>query len=208
MVKGKVTDENGKPVPEVNVDLTGLKTYETSHSTTDLKTGEYAVSTPIEKDEDYMLTIKKKGFFYNVMFFSPDSSKYIPPTIENVKLDRIQTNVPYTLENVNFDYNCAKLTEISKAYLHQLALFLDEYPQYDIEILGHTDATGTEEENMVLSEKRCRTVINYLITAGINSKRLTYKAFGQSAPMVSNSTSLGRALNRRVEIVLKVKKKN
>ena len=207
LIKGKITDEEGKPVPEVNVDLTSLKTYETSHSVTDSKTGDYAVSTPVEKDEDYMMTIKKKGFFYNVMFYRPDSSNYVPPTIENVKLDRIKTEVPYTLENVNFDYNSAKLTEISKAYLHQLALFLSEYPQYNIEILGHTDAIGTEEENMILSEKRCRTVVNYLIMAGTDSKRLTYKAFGKSLPMATNETSIGRALNRRVEIVLSMRKK-
>jgi outer membrane protein OmpA-like peptidoglycan-associated protein len=207
LIKGKITDEDGKPVSDVNVDLTGLRSYETSHSVTDSKTGEYAVTASVDKDEEYMLTVKKKGFFYNVQFFQPDSGNLVPPTIENVRLDKIKTNVPYALENVNFDFNSAKLTETGKAYLHQLSMFFDEYPQYDIEILGHTDAIGSEEDNMVLSERRCRTVINFLITAGIDSKRLTYKAFGKSAPMTTNETSEGRALNRRVEFVLSVRKK-
>lgn len=206
LIKGKITDEDGKPVPDVNVDLTSLKTYETSHSITDSKTGEYAVTTTVGKGEDYMLTVKKKGFFYDVKFFRPDTGNYVPPTIEDVKLDKIKTGVPYELKNVNFDFNSAKLTDNAKAYLHQLSMFLNEYSQYDIEILGHTDYIGSQEDNMILSERRCRTVINYLITAGIDAKRLTYKAFGKAVPMASNETSKGRALNRRVEIILSVKK--
>ena len=207
LIKGKIVDDNGNPIAGVDVDLTGLTSHETSHAVTDSKTGTYAVSTPVDKSEDYMLTVKKKGFFYNVQFFQPDSAEYIPPTIENMKLDKIQTDVPYTLENVNFTYNSAKLTEISKAYLNQLALFLKEYPQYNAEIRGHTDGTGTEEENMLLSERRCRTVINFLVSSEVDAKRLSYKAFGKTAPMATNATSEGRALNRRVEVVLSMSKK-
>lgn len=202
LIKGTVTDDDGNPIPDVSVDLTGLTSFETSHSVTDPKSGEYAVSTPVDKDEDYMLTVKKKGFFYNVKIFQPDSGNYVPPTIDNLKLQKIKTGVPYTLENVNFAYNSARLTEISKAYLHQLALFLEEYPQFNAEIRGHTDGTGSDEENLILSERRCKTVVNYLVTYGIDVKRLSFKGFGKSAPLTSNSTSEGRAINRRVEVVL------
>ncbi|MCQ2252833.1 MAG: OmpA family protein [Bacteroidales bacterium] len=208
LIKGVVTDENGQPVSGVDVDLTGLKSYETSHSTTDSKTGQYAVSTPVNKGEDYMLTLKKKGYFYNVQFIKPDSAEYVPPTVEDITIEKIKTGIPIQLENVNFAFNSSRLTEHSTAYLHQLAMFLNEYPKYSIELLGHTDAIGNEEENMQLSQRRCRTVYNYLVMAGIDPKRLSYKAFGKTSPMATNSTTQGRALNRRVEMVLtEIKKK-
>lgn len=202
LITGKVTDESGNPVPGVDVDLTGLATYETSHSTSDNKTGEYAVTTVVNHDEEYMLTLKKNGYFYNVQFINPDSGNYVPPTIENATIEKIKTGVPIQLENVNFAFNSSQLTNQSKAYLHQLAMFLSEYSKYNVELQGHTDAIGNEEDNMALSLRRCRTVYNYLVMAGIDAKRLSYKAFGKTAPTASNATDKGRALNRRVEMVL------
>ena len=148
------------------------------------------------------MPFKKKGFFYNVQVIQPDSVEYVPPTFKDVRIDKIQTGVPVAMENVNFEFNSAKLSPSSEAVLRQLALFLTEYPQYKIELTGHTDAVGNNEFNMVLSEKRCRTVYNYLIMVGIDSSRLSYRAFGKTTPMATNATSEGRALNRRVEFVL------
>ena len=201
LIKGKITDENGSPVSGVNVELTGLSTYETHKNVTE-NSGEYSVSTPVNKDENYMLTVKKHGFFYNTKLIDPDSSEYVPPTIEDIKLNKIATGVAMPLENVNFEFNSSNLTETSTIFLHQLAMFLEEYPQYKVELRGHTDAIGNYEDNMILSENRCRTVYNYLVMAGINANRLTYKAYGKTVPMADNKTSHGRALNRRVEFVL------
>ena len=201
LIKGKITNENGEPVPNVSVELTGLKTFETAHDETK-KNGEYAVSTQVNEDEEYMLTFKKKGFLYNVQVIQPDSVEYVPPTFKDIRIDKIQTGVPVVMENVNFEFNSTQLSPTSEAVLRQLALFLTEYPQYKMELAGHTDAVGNNEFNMVLSEKRCRTVYNYLIMVGIDAKRLSYKAYGKSTPMAPNSTSEGRALNRRVEFVL------
>ena len=201
LIKGKITNEKGEPVPNVSIDLTGLKTFETAHDETK-KNGEYAVSTQVNDDEEYMLTIKKQGFFYNVQVIQPDSVEYVPPTFKDIRIDRIQTGVPVVLENVNFEFNSAKLSPSSEAVLRQLALFFTEYPQYKIELGGHTDAVGNNEFNMILSEKRCRTVYNYLVMVGIDPSRLTYRAFGKTTPMATNTTSEGRALNRRVEFIL------
>ncbi|MCQ2251238.1 MAG: OmpA family protein [Bacteroidales bacterium] len=207
LIKGKVTDEEGKPVADVDVDLTGLRTYETSHSRTDRKTGEYAVATSVNQDEDYMLTMKKKGYFYNVSFISPDSGNYVPPTIDDVTIEKIKTGVPIQLENVNFGFNSSQLTEHSKAYLHQLSMFLAEYPRYNVKLLGHTDGIGDEDVNQALSERRCKTVYNFLLMSGIDAKRLSYKALGKTSPTATNATDQGRAQNRRVEMILSDGKK-
>ncbi len=207
LIKGKVTDESGNPVANVDVDLTGLRSYENSHSTTDPKTGEYAVTTSINSDEDYMLTMKKKGYFYNVSFITPDSGNYVPPTIDDVVIEKIKTGIPIQLDNVNFAFNSSQLTDHSKAYLHQLSLFLQEYPKFNVELIGHTDGIGDNDFNIALSERRCRTVYNYLVMAGIDARRLSLKALGKNSPMATNSTTDGRAQNRRVEMILTEAKK-
>jgi OmpA-OmpF porin, OOP family len=68
-----------------------------------------------------------------------------------------------------------------------------------IEIHGHTDSIGSENYNLYLSRKRARSVIAFLTEQGIDSRRLTFEAFGYSKPIESNRSNAGRAKNRRVE---------
>ena len=69
-------------------------------------------------------------------------------------------------------------------------------------IEGHTDSTGGEDFNIVLSEKRAQAVKEYLVMRGISADRITTVGAGPSRPIADNSTKEGRAMNRRVEIVL------
>ena len=68
-----------------------------------------------------------------------------------------------------------------------------------MEIGGYTDSTGSVEYNMVLSEKRALSVVNYLIRNGISAERLKYKGYGNTSPLGDNVTIEGRKLNRRTE---------
>jgi outer membrane protein OmpA-like peptidoglycan-associated protein len=72
-------------------------------------------------------------------------------------------------------------------------------PDLKVEIDGHTDSTGTAAYNMMLSEKRAKAVKEFMVTRGIDPKRLTTKGFGITKPAASNDTKEGRAKNRRVE---------
>ena len=71
-----------------------------------------------------------------------------------------------------------------------------------IEIQGHTDNTGNSSSNKILSEKRAKTVVSYLIDNGIQKNRLTFSGLGDSKPISDNSTEGGRKKNRRVEYVV------
>jgi outer membrane protein OmpA-like peptidoglycan-associated protein len=68
-----------------------------------------------------------------------------------------------------------------------------------IEIGGHTDNEGSDAHNLTLSQNRAKSVYDYLITNGIESKRLIYKGYGKTMPVASNETPEGRAKNRRTE---------
>ncbi|MEI6854382.1 MAG: OmpA family protein, partial [Bacteroidota bacterium] len=69
-----------------------------------------------------------------------------------------------------------------------------------IEISGHTDNVGKENDNQLLSEARAKAVMDYFVRKGINPTRLTYKGYGSTQPIAPNTTDEGRAKNRRVEM--------
>ena len=84
--------------------------------------------------------------------------------------------------------------------MNKLARLLTDNKDIKIEIEGYTDAIGTSAYNLDLSDKRAKSVRDYLITRGISTKRLTCKGFGSSSPVGDNISGDGRKLNRRTEI--------
>lgn len=105
------------------------------------------------------------------------------------------------LEGVNFDFDKAVIRPEGRAILDQDIAALKEWGDVDVVVAGHADSTGTEEYNLGLSRRRAEAVRDYLISKGLPAERLTIKAYGESQPVASNSTSEGRAKNRRVELI-------
>lgn len=107
-----------------------------------------------------------------------------------------------------FATNSSTVSSASKSALRNLAQSLNQNPDTDIKIIGHTDSTGKVDYNQTLSEKRAKSVYNYLLEdQGVGSKRMTYEGRGVHEPVADNSTAEGRALNRRVEIIILPSKK-
>lgn len=84
--------------------------------------------------------------------------------------------------------------------LNEISSYMNEHPEATISVAGHTDSRESVEYNLRLSEKRADYVINYLKKKGMKSMKIDKSFFGKSKPVADNSTSEGRALNRRVEI--------
>lgn len=103
---------------------------------------------------------------------------------------------------VTFATGSANLDPAFRATLDKVALTLTEYEKTYVDVLGHTDSTGSDAFNQTLSEQRSGTVANYLAQKGVQSARLATKGYGESQPRASNTTEEGRAANRRVEIRL------
>jgi outer membrane protein OmpA-like peptidoglycan-associated protein len=108
------------------------------------------------------------------------------------------------LSDVLFDFNQSTLKPGAKEKLAKLAGILLAYPgSYRIEIEGHTDAVGSEEYNLKLSEARAASVRDYITQAGIVSDRIVAaRGLGKTRPVATNDTPEGRQMNRRVEIVI------
>jgi outer membrane protein OmpA-like peptidoglycan-associated protein len=84
--------------------------------------------------------------------------------------------------------------------LDQVVQLLKDNPTIRVQIGGHTDNVGKPVENLKLSNDRARSVTNYLISKGIDAKRLVAKGFGDTVPVADNSSDIGRAKNRRTEL--------
>jgi len=102
---------------------------------------------------------------------------------------------------INFETAKSDIKPESQVIISQLAEMLLQNPSLNISIEGHTDNVGGDKTNLPLSEARAKSVMNALISKGINSSRLKAKGWGQSKPIGDNNTEEGRAKNRRVEIV-------
>jgi outer membrane protein OmpA-like peptidoglycan-associated protein len=101
-----------------------------------------------------------------------------------------------------FDIDKTNVKPVAQTSLKKLAVSLQNNPQTNILIVGHTDSTGTAAHNMDLSIRRAGAVKSFLAGEGINTSRLDTKGKGETEPIALNSTAEGRAQNRRVEIVI------
>lgn len=107
-----------------------------------------------------------------------------------------------TLSDVLFDFDAAELNPGAAMTIDRLATFLEENPDRNIAIEGHTDSSGAATYNRDLSRQRAEAVRQALVDRGIASGRIEIRALGEEFPVATNDTDAGRQLNRRVEIVL------
>jgi outer membrane protein OmpA-like peptidoglycan-associated protein len=102
-------------------------------------------------------------------------------------------------QQIFFEFNRAVIQPQSFQILDTVAQVLRDFPDISIEVQGHTDSRGNDAFNLRLSQQRADAVRQYLINQGIASQRLTSLGYGETAPIESNATNDGRAMNRRVE---------
>lgn len=103
-----------------------------------------------------------------------------------------------------FDFDSDVLKSENYSGLDIVAKFLRDNPNVSVTVEGHTDNVGSEKYNQGLSERRARTVANYLVNRGARKSQVSTKGFGYSRPVADNDTSEGRAQNRRTDLVFKV----
>lgn len=104
------------------------------------------------------------------------------------------------LDNLYFDVSKATIKSQSLPVLSDLVALLNRYPTMRIEIQGHTDSDGSDDQNMILSADRAKSVMKYLIDHGIPAARLQSNGFGETQPIAPNTNAEGKRLNRRVMI--------
>jgi OOP family OmpA-OmpF porin len=151
----------------------------------------------------------------------PDYLDQCPDTKAGVKVDDFgceiieipeepeipEVKVAVLSGSANFAYGKAELTTIAKIELNKLITVMKDFPETKWRIEGHTDNKGSYKANKRMSQKRANAVLNYFTENGLNDSRFEIAGLGPDFPVADNSTENGRALNRRVKIVLIEKEK-
>jgi outer membrane protein OmpA-like peptidoglycan-associated protein len=130
-------------------------------------------------------------------------AKEIQQNIPGAVVERVGEGLQVTFESgLLFDYDSDVLRDAARKNLATLAASLEKYPNTDLMIVGHTDATGPDAYNMSLSERRAAAASNYLASEGVARTRLRSTGRGESEPVAPNDTEADRQKNRRVEVAI------
>ncbi|MCL4107400.1 UNVERIFIED_CONTAM: hypothetical protein GTU68_067311 [Idotea baltica] len=117
--------------------------------------------------------------------------------------EKIKNEGKEIFHNILFDFGSDNLTKESYSIIETLSEYLKNNQQQNYYIVGHTDNVGSLSSNQVLSEKRAQAVLKALIqNYGVSQTQVSAHGVGQLSPLAINTTEEGKALNRRVEIVL------
>lgn len=113
--------------------------------------------------------------------------------------DEILLNMP---SQVTFDVDSAIVSPQFQPTLNEVARVLSQYEKTFVDVIGHTDSTGSDAYNMTLSQRRADSVATYLSSNGVLRARIATQGLGETQPVADNASEIGRAKNRRVEIKL------
>ncbi len=201
IISGRVLDaKTRKPIGtaiEYDILATGSNV---GIATSNPTTGSYKIVLP--GGDTYAYRAQAAGYFSVNENITIDAKSLYTEINVDLLLVPIETGQKVELKNVFFYQSTPKLIESSYPELDRLVDNLKMNPNVHIELDGHTDNQGDPALNMTLSEKRVITVKEYLVSKGIESKRITTKAFGGTKPIAPNDQEENRKKNRRVEIII------
>lgn len=201
-MKGKVFDsETKKPLLAI-FQLIDLETGKTVvNSVSNEGNGEFIVCIPSGKR--YALNVSRDGYmFYSDNFELKEQKVIGQPFLKDVPLKPIKAGETIVLKNIFYETDKYDLKEESKVELDKLISFLKKNPKVKFEISGHTDNVGGKAYNQGLSERRSRSVYDYLTANGIEASRVKAVGYGDTKPVADNNTPAGRSQNRRTEFTI------
>jgi len=193
VLRGVVTSFKGKVLSNEVILLVNEKTKAVFKITTDSK-GKFELLIPV----DATYSLKYRNFTTDV-----DYTKMILPADKQAEYDvriKIEPAREFVLDNVYFDSGKATLKPSSNNALNNLVEVLKAKSTMCVEIQGHTDDTGKEDDNLKLSQNRAEAVKKYLVSKGIAENRISAKGYGSDLPIADNGTEAGKSKNRRTSL--------
>jgi OOP family OmpA-OmpF porin len=195
-VYGKITNAKTGEVIRAKISFAGVG--EEAHHVVSGEEG-YSLAVP---SMDYTIKIEASGFISTLEKL--DINAFDMRDLEmNFGLQPVEVGTTVNLENVLFAQAKTDILPESYPELDLVVSFLKENPKVRIELIGHTDGRGVHADNVRLSQQRVNKVKAYLVSRGIEPRRISGKGFGGSKPITSNDTEESRRMNRRVEFVIK-----
>lgn len=197
-LKGVVYDAKTKQKLQADIELISLKNNElVGKINSDSQTGTY--TSVLTSGGDYAVFVSKKGYFFKSLNFD-FSDKIGLDKILDISLEPIKKEAKEILNNIFFDTAKWDLKSESTVELDKLVALLKANPDLPIEISGHTDDVGKDADNLLLSQKRAKSVVDYLAQKGVNILKIKAEGYGKTRPYLPNSSEENRKLNRRIEV--------
>lgn len=165
------------PVAGVIVEVTNAKTGEVISMVSDAK-GNFKLK--LAPETKYHLYCTKFGCFSRTDNISTEGLKYSEDFFADFEVEPIVIDKPIVLENIYYDFDKWNIRPDAAVELDKLVRILKDNPNIDIEMGSHTDSRGSDQYNLVLSDKRAYAAVQYLISKGIEPKRLTYRGYGET----------------------------
>ncbi|MCZ6594446.1 MAG: OmpA family protein [Bacteroidetes bacterium] len=206
-VSGRAVDfETGIPLGNVSIQLIDTDGTQVGDMVTD-ENGNF--SFPVSSFEFYTIVSGKEGFFRGSTIFNTDNKTREYEVDVTLKAEPAEIVVAeeksyIKINNILFDYDSAKIKEISTITLNTVVETLNNNPEIEIALNAHTDFRGNDNYNFKLSERRAVSAMNYLVSKGISKERLTWKGFGETQPLIDcDPCSEGQhEANRRIEFII------
>lgn len=130
-------------------------------------------------------------------------ARELKQNIPGATVERVGEGIKVTFDSgLLFGFDSTQIKPAARTNLRNLAVSLDNYPETNIFIVGHTDDVGSAGYNQTLSERRAQSAADYLTLQGVARSRLTVMGLGEDEPVASNQSADGREQNRRVEIAI------
>lgn len=141
----------------------------------------------IPEEGDYTVSAVYDGYLLNKFEFSTKGVNENKYWTSNIAISKIELDKAYDVADIFYDFNKATLRPESMVALDSLVLFLEENIKITVEIMSHTDRVGDDATNMDLSDRRAKSVVDYLVSKGIEKERLSSKGYGESVPHTVNA---------------------
>lgn len=204
LITGKIESgtEGAEALKESSVQIKNLRTRETVDIAVDQQTGNFARVVSLESEQDYIVTLKKKGAAFNSRYVGKENINEQGVTQTELKIEQLEVGKEYKLNDINFASNSYALDAVSKSVIDEFVIYLEENPDLKADIQGHTDNVGDAASNLTLSRQRAEAVYRYVLDQGISASRLSHHGYGEKRPIASNDTEAGRAQNRRTVFVI------
>lgn len=175
-IAGWVVDKDDEPVPNAVIRIVGND----GSNQKEVARDDGSFKFNLQRGVKYVMLAGAKGYLNQKVEFESDSAE------EDAEygIDFILASIskPSVVENIFYDFDKATLRPESKSALDEIAVMLDDNPNVSIEMGAHTDRKGSDEYNLQLSERRAKSVVDYLVEKGIGANRLTWVGYGETRP--------------------------
>lgn len=175
-ISGWVLDRDEEPVPNAVIRMIGKD----GSNQKAVANPDGSFRFPLQRGVDYVMLAGAKGYLNAKQEFTTDIAE--EDAEYNVDFILASINKPVVIDNIFYDFDKAVLRDESKAALDEMAQIMRDNPNITIEMASHTDRVGSDEYNIGLSQRRAKSVIDYLISVGIKADRLQWQGYGKSRP--------------------------